>query len=134
VGFGPSDINAAIRDQPLAIGAPAEPIVVPHHHHKIRAIVANVIGDAVRDSYCRVAIDFREVVPDEVHSGRRVSVGLNRYLSELLAAVEMHLSEEVGDEVSVRREQGRERRAVASVNGLCVAFTQRPDGKRVPNV
>ena len=92
-----------------------------------------MIGDAVRDTRCRIAIDFRKVVPDDVHGCRRFSMGLDRYLRELLASVEMHLAEVVGDEVTVGCEYGRERRTVASVNGLRVPFTQRPDRKRVRN-
>src|SRR5215831_17792411 len=79
-----------------------------------------------------VAVRLSQMVPDEVHRRRRKILGSHDDLLELFVPIEVGVDTSVvGPKVSVGREDRRERREIASINGQGIPLAQRPDREHV---
>src|SRR5205085_7506786 len=70
--LGPANLDASIGNQPLPSRASHVLIDIPNHQHDVRAIVPQVIGNAVRNTCRSVAVDLCQVVPGK--SGSLASI------------------------------------------------------------
>jgi len=88
-GLGPLEDGVSVGDQPFAVATSGESVEVADHHDEVRSVGVQVVGLAVRHARGGVAVDFGDVVADEVHGFRGRARRGDGDGCEFLAAVKM---------------------------------------------